>query len=143
MTDDAAGSHSNDGNDSDDDARRAEVLYSDNPSRYAVEGSGYDATGLFAERDGVLGGAPPQPPWLITLDTPRGYCRDFNIAVESGFVGGPQRSLICLPVHLPFLLVIRFYLSLSRVFCWVLPCVLSFTPGRAFGTRFVLSRRKF
>ena len=42
---------------------------------------------------GVLGGGAPQPQWLVTLDTPRGYCRDFNTAVESGLVGGPQRSL--------------------------------------------------
>ena len=52
---------------------------------------------------GVLGGGAPQPQWLVTLLTPRGYCRDFNIAVESGLVSGPQRSLdFFYPVHSSF-----------------------------------------
>ena len=45
---------------------------------------------------GSGGRSPPAsllPQWLVTLDTPRGYCRDFNTAVESGLVDGPQRCL--------------------------------------------------
>ena len=42
-------------------------------------------------------GAPPPSlsGWsLFSQLTPRGYCRDFNIAVESGLVSGPPRSRI-------------------------------------------------
>ena len=72
---------------------------------------------------GVLGGAPPQPQWLVTLLTPRGYCRDFNIAVESGLVSGPQRSLdFFYPVHSSFPLILSpsvcYVLFLLYAFCW-------------------------
>ena len=93
---------------------------------------------------GVLGGGAPQPQWLVILLTPRGYCRDFNIAVESGLVGGPQRSLdFFYPVHSSFPSFlspsIRLYYFYRVFFC---VCA-SLISGRAFGTRFALSRRKF
>jgi hypothetical protein len=95
---------------------------------------------------GVLGGRAPQPQWLVTLDTPRGYCRDFNIAVESGLVGGPQRALIFVIYILPTVCS-PYYLRYPcvRMCCFIFVFVTSgsFMVFRAFGIRFLPSRRKF